>query len=556
MRTFTLAFFYILLLLSTGSGYENPEPLTAFDIIIRRGTLYDGTGAAPFVADVAIQRDTIAAIGDLQHAVGKKEIYAHGLAVAPGFINMLSWAETGLARDGLCESDIRQGVTLEVLGEGWSPGPVRRSKARKSDAPWNTLGEYFDYIAQKGITPNVASFVGGTTVRIYVMDHEDRPPRLAEMQRMKRLVAEAMEDGALGLGTSLIYPPASYASTEELIALSRVVSGYGGMYITHMRNEGDFILDALDETITIASRARIPAEIYHLKINIARNWNKIDTVLKKIDSARHAGLRLTANMYPYIASGTGLVSRLPNWVQEGGSKEMRKRLKKPEIRNRVLYEMRMGIPYKNSDPENVVLMHFRLDSLNDLYRGKTLSEVARIHGKDPDETVIDLITKDKSRIESLYYLQSEENVKKIIRLPYVSFGSDAGAFSLVNDQQVTDHPRAFGTFSRVLGKYVRDEKLMPLQEAIRKLTGLPAANLSLKKRGLLHPGYFADITIFDPEKIKDLATFEDPQLYAAGTIHVLVNGIPVLENGALTYAKPGRIIRGPGYKKVFTLTRN
>jgi N-acyl-D-amino-acid deacylase len=527
----------------------NQKEQADFDVIIRRGNIYDGSGSLPFTADIGITNDTISFIGDLTGARGKEEINAEGLAVSPGFINMLSWAEGTLLHDGRSMSDLKQGVTLEVFGEGWSAGPVKRKTLNPKDSLWTTLGGYFDYAMKRKVSCNIASFVGATSVRIHEVSHDDRKPTVEEMNRMKKLVKEAMEQGAMGLGTSLIYTPANFATTEELIELSRVVSAYGGMYITHMRSEGDFILDALDETIRISKEANIAAEIYHLKINIGRNWNKIDSVLAKIDSAQKAGLKITANMYPYLASGTGLTSRLPTWVQEGGAKEMRKRLRNPVIRKKVLYEMEKGIPYKNSDPENVVIMGFRLDSLNRLYKGKRLSEIAKKHGKNADETVIDLVVKDKSRIEALYYLQSEENVRKIIQQPYVSFGSDAGSYGIDADSaSLPDHPRAFGTFARVLGKYVRDEKLIPLEEAIRRLTNLPASNLKLKKRGLVKQGFFADVVVFDPLKIRDRATFERPHLYSEGVLHVFVNGIQVLKNGNHTGAMPGRVLRGPGYK--------
>lgn len=527
-----------------------PRPKKQYDLILRQGTLYDGTGGAPFVGDVAVQGDTIAAVGNLQDATGKKEINIAGLAITPGFINMLSWADQSLLKDGRSMSDIKQGVTLEVFGEGWSPGPMKRKSKTPPDSLWTTLDGYFKWAMKKGVTPNIASFVGQTSVRNCVMGYANRKPTDAELQEMKQLVQQAMEEGAMGLGTSLIYPPATYASTEELIALARVAGRYKGMYITHMRSEGDFIVDALNETLRIAREGAVHAEVYHMKINIARNWNKIDTLLSKIDSARRAGLKITANMYPYDASGTGLTSRLPNWVQEGGAKEMRARLSKPDIRKKVLYEMEMGIPYKNSDPANVVLMGFRLDSLNRLYKGKRLDEIARLHGKNADETVIDLIVRDKSRIEAIYYLQSEDNIRRIVRLPYVSFGSDAGseAISPQNLEEGT-HPRTYGTFARVLSRYVRDEKLAPLEDVIRRLTYLPATNLKIKKRGLLKPGYFADLAIFDAGKIQDHATFDKPKQYATGMVHVFVNGVQVLSQGEHTGAKPGRVVRGPGYKK-------
>jgi len=530
-------------------GFQPIATQQEFDVIIRNGTIYDGTGSKPFIGDVGILQDTIAFIGNLKDARGKKEIDATGLAVAPGFINMLSWGDQNLLKDGRSMSDIKQGVTLEIFGEGWSPGPMKRKTKIPVDSLWTTLDGYFNWLMKKGSTPNVASFVGQTSVRNYVMNYENRKPTEAEVMQMKHLVDEGMKDGAMGLGTSLIYPPAAYASTEELIALAKVVSKYDGMYITHMRSEGDFILVATNETLRIAKEANVHAEIYHLKINIARNWNKIDPLLFKIDSAQKSGIKITANMYPYIASGTGLTSRLPAWVQEGGAKEMRKRLRTPAIRKKVLYEMEMGIPYKNSDPSNVVIMGFRLDSLNTLYKGKRLDVVARLHGKNSDETTLDLILRDKSRIEAIYYLQSEDNLKKIIQLPYVSFGSDAGT-EAVSKENLEDgiHPRMYGTFARVLGQYVRDQKLVPLEEAIRRLTSLPASNLKIKSRGSLKVGHYADLAIFDPLTIQDLATFEKPKQYAIGMAHVFVNGVQVLNNGEHTLAKPGRVVRGPGYR--------
>jgi N-acyl-D-amino-acid deacylase len=541
--------FTSLLLLVFASSFR-PLPPRTFDLVIRGGTIYDGTGSPGYVGDVAINADTIAAIGALQDAKGKKEIDATGLVVSPGFINMLSWSEKTLLMDGRSMSDIKQGVTTEVFGEGFSPGPVKRNLKKPVDSLWTTLDGYFSYLLKKGISPNVASFVGATTIRMYELDQANRAPTPVELKKMQDLVRQAMREGAMGLGASLIYAPANYAKTEELIALCKVVSEYDGMYITHMRSEGDFILPAINETIRIAKEAKVRAEIYHLKINLQRNWTKIDTVLFKIDSARKAGIKLTANMYPYIASGTGLTSRLPIWVQEGGGREMRKRLKNPAIRKKVLYEMEKGIPYKNSDPSSVLLMGFRLDSLTALYKGKKLSEVAKLHGKTPDETTLDLILKDKSPIEAIYYLQTEQNVKTIIRLPYVTFGSDAGSMAVSEKfEKWGAHPRAYGTFARILGKYVRDEKIINLEGAIHRLTLLPATNLKIAKRGKLATGYFADIAIFDFNAVKDVADFENPHQYAEGMEHVFINGEQVLAYGEHTLALPGRIIRGPGYKR-------
>lgn len=541
---FLITFVLSLVLLSLALPVKRP---VEYDHIIRGGLIVDGSGSDPYVADLAIRSDTIAAIGDLFALRARHETNASGLAVAPGFINMLSWAHENLRENKYSISDIKQGVTLEVFGEGFSPGPERRRSKAEADSLWTTLGEYFSYLERKRFSPNVASFVGATSVRIYEMGFVNKPPSSQQLDRMKELVRQSMADGAMGLGTSLIYAPAVYASTEEIIELAKVASGYGGIYATHMRSEGDLILPALNETIRISKEADIPVEIYHLKINLSRNWEKIDAVLAKIDSARDAGVPLTANMYPYIASGTGLNSRLPAWVQEGGAVEMRKRLRSPFVRRKVLYEMEKGIPFKNSEPENVVLMRFRLDELNHTYQGKTLRQAAEIHGKSPDETALDLIVKDKSRIEALYFQQSEEVMRRIMTLPFVSFGSDGGSYSLDAKQTFADHPRAFGTFARILGNYVRDEKVLTLQEAIRKLTSLPATNLKLEKRGRLQQGFFADVVVFDPDSIRDLATFEKPHQYARGVSHVFVNGVHVLADGEHTYATPGRILRGPGW---------
>lgn len=543
-------YFVLLTFALTGFTPLGEHPRQQFDIVILNGTIYDGSGTSPFVGDIGIRHDTIAAIGDLRNSGAKTKIDATKMAVSPGFINMLSWADRSLLMDGRSMSDVKQGVTLEVFGEGFSPGPEKRTRRKPVDSLWSTLGGYFNYAMKKGVSPNIASFVGATSVRIHELDQANRAPSSKELARMKKLVAEAMEEGALGLGSSLIYAPATFASTNELIALAKVAARYGGMYITHIRSEGDFILEGLDEAIQISRAADIPVEIYHLKINIQRNWKKIDRVLAKIDSARATGLRITANMYPYTASATGLTSRLPTWVLEGGGKAMRKRLKNPAIRRRALREMERGVPYKNSEPENVCLTGFRVDSLQKKYAGKRLDEVAELYGKSIDETTLDLIIADRSRIECIYFLQSEANLRKIMGQPYVSFGSDAGSLGIGEQfAQWASHPRAYGTFARVLGKYVRDEKVMSLEEAVRRLTSLPASNLKLSKRGQLAPGFYADIVIFDPVNICEKATFDNPAQYADGVHHVFVNGVAVIANGEHTNAKPGRVIYGPGYNK-------
>ncbi len=532
---------YLLLVLLLAC---NTKDQVVYDIIIRNGFLYDGSGSPSFIADIAINADTIAFIGDLSSAKANKEIDAKGLAVAPGFINMLSWADRSLLMDGHSMSDIKQGVTLEIFGEGWSPGPVKRNLTKPVDSLWTTLDGYLRWLTKKGVTPNVASFIGHTTVRNYVMGYENRKATEQELQQMKQLVRQAMEEGALGLGTSLIYAPATYAPTEELIGLAKVAAEYKGIYISHMRSESDFIFDALNETFRIAKEANIPAEIYHLKINHERNWGKIDTVLFKIDSAQKAGLKITANMYPYAASNTSLVARLPTWVQEGGAKEMRKKLRTPSIRKKVLEEMRLGVPSKNSDPKDVMILGFKLDSLNKLYRGKRLNEVALMHGKDADETLIDLLLVDKSPAAGVYFLISEANVKRMLQQPYVTFGSDGASMGkTLNFADWGTHPRAYGTFARVLGKYVRDEKLFSLEEAVHRMTQLPASRVNIKRRGTLKVGYFADVVVFDPTTIQDHATYDDPHEYATGMIHVFVNGKQVLENGVHTGLTPGVVVR-------------
>ncbi|MBL7851830.1 MAG: D-aminoacylase [Cyclobacteriaceae bacterium] len=509
--------------------------------------VYDGLGSPPVRADVGIRKDTIAAMGDLSSASAKEVLAVNGLAIAPGFINMLSWADGTLLKDGRSMSDIKQGVTLEVFGEGISPGPRKRSKRSKL---WTTLGGYFDHLEKQGVSTNFASFVGATSVRTYVMGEVNRKPTTEELNQMKRLVRQAMQQGALGVGSSLIYAPATFATTEELIELCKVAAEYKGMYISHLRSESDKILEALNELMAIARSAGLPAEIYHFKINQARNWSKIDAVLAKVDSARRAGLRITANIYPYIASATGLKERVPTWAQEGTAVEMRKRFVDPVIRKKILADMERGFPTKNSPPEQVVILGFKKDSLNALYKGKRLDEVARLHGKSADETVLDLVVADKTSVPSLYFLMSEDNLRRMLKQPYVSIGSDGGSLATTEDfLDLGAHPRAYGTFARVLGKYTREEKLFTLEEAIRKMTSLPASNLGLKRRGILKPGHFADVVVFDPATIRDKATFEEPHQYAEGVVHVLVNGVPVIRQGEHTGAKPGGCVRGVGYEK-------
>jgi N-acyl-D-amino-acid deacylase len=537
---------------------DRPE----YDVVIRNGTVYDGTGAPGVIADVGIAADTIRTIGSLKDARGVVEIDATGLAVAPGFINMLSWATVSLIEDGRSQSDIRQGVTLEVFGEGWSMGPLNEAMKKeesesqgdiKYEVAWTSLGEYLEYLERRGISTNVASFIGATTVRIHEVGYENRAPSPAELERMKSLVARAMEEGALGVGSSLIYAPAFYAKTDELVALCEVASSFGGTYISHMRSEGARLNEAVEEVLEIARRARIPAEIYHLKAAGSGNWKKMDGVIRRIEQARAEGVQITADMYTYPAGATGLDAAMPPWVQEGGHKEWVRRLKDPAIRARVKKEMSVptdeweNLYLAAGSPRNVILVGFRNDSLKYL-TGKTLAEVATLRGTSVEETAMDLVVDDDSRVGTVYFLMSEENIRKQIARPWVSFGSDAeslapeGAFLKSNP-----HPRAYGTFARLLGRYVRDEKVISLEEAIRRLTSLPAANLKIWNRGKLESGYLADVVVFDPDSVQDHATFDKPHQYATGVSHVFVNGTQVLRNGEHTGAKPGRVVRGPGW---------
>lgn len=540
-------------------------PTTEYDIVIRNGTVYDGSGKPGMTGDVAINGDTIAAVGNIGGAHGRVEIDAAGLAVSPGFVNMLSWATESLIEDGKSQSDIRQGVTLEVFGEGWSMGPLNESMKKEMkeqqgdiryDIAWTTLGEYLEYLERRGVSTNIASFVGATTVRIHELGYANRRPTAEELNRMKELVRQAMREGALGVGSSLIYAPAFYADTDELLELCRVAGEEGGMYITHMRSEGNRLLEAVDEVVTIVRTAGLPAEIYHLKAAGRSNWSKMDPLIRKVEAGRATGLRITANMYTYTAGATGLDAAMPPWVQEGGHKEWIRRLKDSRIRDRVKREMSVptdaweNLYLAAGSAENVLLVAFRTDSLKYL-TGRSLASVARMRGMSPEETAMDLVIHDDSRVGTVYFLMSEENVKKQVVLPWMSFGSDAESLSPEgNFLKSNPHPRAYGNVARLLGKYVREEKVVPLEEAIRRLTSLPAANLRLHHRGLLAPGYAADVVIFDPEVISDHATYEKPHQYSTGVEHVFVNGVQVLKSGEHTGATPGRVVRGPGWRNM------
>jgi N-acyl-D-amino-acid deacylase len=563
MRTLLTVILFLLLF----SCSENKQVKTSaqqYDVIIRNGTIYDGSGSAPVHRDVAIRGDRIAAVGNLGSSSATNEVDARGLAVAPGFINMLSWATDSLIADGHSESDLRQGVTLEIFGEGWSEGPYTEKMkvdARKQqgdikyEIAWNTPAEYLDFLQKKGISTNVGTFVGATTVRIHEVGYEDRPPTAEELQRMQDLVRQSMREGAFGLGSSLIYAPAFYAKTDELIALAKAASEYGGMYISHMRSEGNQLLEAVDELIRIAREANIPAEIYHLKAAGVPNWPKLDAVIEKVEKAQQSGLHITADMYTYTAGATGLDASMPPWVQEGGLEKWIERLKDPQTREKVKTQMDTAgkdwenLYYLAGSPDKILLVAFKNPQLKSL-TGKSLAEVARMRDKSPEETAMDLVIEDDSRVGTVYFLMSEDNIKKQLNVPWVSFGSDEGSlkpegvFLLSNP-----HPRAYGNFARVLGKYVRDEHVLPLESAIHRLSALPASNLKIADRGLLKTGYFADVVVFDPATIADHATFEQPHQFATGMVDVFVNGVQVLKNGQHTGATPGRALKGPGYGK-------
>src|ERR1700674_1704052 len=532
-----------------------------FDVLIKGGTLYDGSGEKPRVTDVALRGDRIVALGDFPADRARAVIDAKGLAVAPGFINMLSWSNESLIEDGRSQSEIREGVTTEIMGEGESMGPLNdRMKARmveqqrdiKFEIKWSSLAEYLTYMEKRGVAPNIASFLGATTIREYVIGLEDKAPTPEQLEEMRQLVRRGMEEGALGIGTSLIYPPAFYAKTEELIELCKIAAKYQGKYISHMRSEGNKLLEALDELIRISREANIPAEVYHLKAAGQQNWPKLQAALAKIEEARKAGLKITADMYTYPAAGTGLDACLPPWTEDGGYPALFKRLRDPATREKIAAEVRAptdkweNLYLAAGSPGRILLCGFKSEKLKPL-TGKSLAEVAKMRGKDPVETIMDLISEDESRIDSIYFLMSEENIRKEIAQPWVSFGSDEasqapeGVFLKSNP-----HPRAYGNFARLLGRYVRDEKVIPLKEAIHKLSGLPATNLGLDHRGFIKEGMSADVVVFDPATIADRATFEKPHQYAVGMKHVFVNGVQVLKDGEHTGAKPGRALWGPG----------
>ena len=555
------AAFVIASMLSAVAVPSMAQDTGPYDVIMRGGTVYDGTGTPGRIADVGIRGDRIAAVGDLAKAQAKTVLDAKGLAVAPGFINMLSWSTDSLIADGRSQGEIRQGVTLEVMGEGNSMGPLTDDMKRRAveqmgdiryDITWTTLAEYLAFLEKKGVSTNVASYIGAATIREHVVGLEDRPATPAELEKMRALVRQEMEAGALGIGSSLIYAPGTYASTEELIELNKAAAPYGGRYISHLRSEGDRFLEAVDELIRIAREANVPAEIYHLKAAGASNWPKMDQAIAKIEAARKEGLRITADMYTYTAGATGFDACIPPWSRAGGYDALFKRIADPATRARMIAEMRApAVGWENlcqaaGTPHGLLLVEFKNDALKP-FTGKRLDEVMKIRGKDAENTILDLIAEDRTRVGVVFFLMSEDNVRKQVQLPWVSFGSDASSMAPEGVfLKSSTHPRAYGNFARLLGRYVRDEKLVPLPEAIRRLTSLPAANLGLKDRGTLAVGAFADVVAFDPAAIADKATYEQPHQYAVGMRHVVVNGVPVLREGEHTGATPGRALKGSG----------
>jgi N-acyl-D-amino-acid deacylase len=557
----SLAVFLILAAVAPAVAMDEARPANEFDVLVRGGTVYDGSGKPGRRADVAIRGDRIAAVGDLAGAKAKVVVDARGLAVTPGFINMLSWSTDSLLADGRSQSEIRQGVTTQVMGEGWSWGPVndaikKRMKKEQTDfkyeIEWTSLSDYLYFLQRRRVSCNVASFLGATTVREYVLGLANVKPTPKQLDQMRKLVEREMRAGALGIASALEYPPAYYASTEELIELCKVAARYRGKYITHMRSEGAGLLEAIDEVVRISREAKVPAEIYHFKAAGKANWGKMDAAIARVEAARKEGLAVTADMYCYTAGATGLDACMPPWAADGGREALQRRLRDPETRKRVVRDIRApqkGWPdfYNNAgSPERILLVGFRTETLKKL-QGKTLAEVAKLRRKGPIEVMIDLLLEDDSRIDTIYFMMSEDNVRKLMRRPWVSFGSDEESQAPEGHfVKRMPHPRAYGNFARLLGRYVREEKVLPLEEAVRRLSGRPAGNLGLDRRGLLKEGYFADVVVLDPTKVADRATYQKPHQYAVGVQHVFVNGVQVLRDGEHTGARPGRALWGPG----------
>jgi N-acyl-D-aspartate/D-glutamate deacylase len=561
MRAMRKALWILLLVATSGLVWAVANRQPAFDIIIRGGTVFDGTGEPGRRADVAVRGDRIAGIGDFSNASATSIVDATGLAVAPGFINMLSWSTESLLIDGRSQGEIRQGVTTQIFGEGSSMGPLTDAMKKrmvdqmgdlKYEITWTTLSEYLKELERKGVSQNVASFLGATTVREHVIGLEDRKPTTAELEAMRGIVRREMEAGALGIGSALIYAPAFYATTDELIELCKVAVHYRGKYISHIRSEGNRLVEAVEELIRISREAKIPAEIYHLKAAGQANWPKMDRVIQMVEAARRDGLRITADMYTYPAGATGLDASMPPWVLDGGYDAAYRRLADPETRKRIAQAIRTpsddweNLYLAAGSPDRVLLVEFKSDTLKPL-TGKTLAEAAKARGEDPVDTIMNLVLEDRSRVGTVYFMMSEDNLLREIKLPWVSFGSDASSMAPeLPFTKSSAHPRAYGNFARVLGKYVRDEKAITIADAIHRLSGLPATNLELTNRGFLKQGMFADVVVFDPATIADRATFAEPHQYAVGMKHVIVNGVAVLRNSEHTGARPGRALWGVG----------
>ena len=568
MKSFvTLVLFTTIAAIATSSELTHSQVTVRgsyilYDIIIRNGRVIDGSGRPGINADIAINGDRIDRIGNLRGAKAKREIDARGQVVAPGFIDMLGQSEQYVLIDPRAMSKVMMGVTTEITGEGESIAPVNDRILKEQEdfnrrynltVDWRTFDEYFKRLDRQGAGVNLGSFVGATQVREYVIGYDNRPPTAVELRQMKQLVADAMKDGALGVSTSLQYVPARFAKTDEIVELAKVAHQYGGIYITHQRSEANAIDDSMKEVFEIARRANIPAEIWHFKTAYKKNWGRMPEMLRRIAAARRRGLKITADVYPYVAGSTSLSACLPPWAIEGGTDKMVARLKDAETRKRLKWEISNDAKdweniYLGSGGPGGILIGSVVNRELEQWQGKRLSEIASAQNKDPLDALFDFIIADHGQTGAIFFMMSEDDMKAALKSPFVSICTDSGARATDGPLAGSkSHPRGWGTYPRILGRYVRDEKLMPLEFAIHKMTGLPASNVGLKERGLLRQGYFADITIFDPKTIIDRATFEEPNQYPVGINYVIVNGQIEVENGQRMPANSGRVLRGPGY---------
>ncbi|HZE63616.1 MAG TPA: D-aminoacylase [Pyrinomonadaceae bacterium] len=562
-RRISLLLTLAIVLLTSSLPFASKAAPPEYDIIIRNGRVVDGTGRSAFSADVAIKGDRVASIGNLRGAQAKRTIDARGHVVAPGFIDMLGQSEQFLLIDPRAMSKVMMGVTTEITGEGESIAPLNDRILKEQEdfnrrfnltVDWRTLDGYFKRLAKQGSGVNLGTFVGATQVREYVIGYDDRPPTPAELEQMKKLVAEAMKEGALGVSTSLQYVPARFATTDEIVALAKVAHQYGGIYITHQRSEANSIDDSMKEVFEIARRASIPVEIWHFKTAYKQNWGRMPEMLRRIEAARRRGLKITADVYPYVAGSTSLSACLPPWALEGGTDRMIARLHDKQTRARLIRE----IAADSRDWENIylgsggpsgILIASVVNRDLERWQGKRLSEIATEQKKEPLDALLDFIIADHGQTGAIFFMMSESDMKAALKSSFVSICTDNGARATDGPLAGSkSHPRGWGTYPRVLGRYVRDEHLMPLEFAIHKMTGLPAANVGLQQRGLLREGYFADITIFDPKTVIDRATFEDPNQYPIGINYVIVNGQIEVDSGQRTPALAGRVLRGPGYR--------